>query len=106
MHRRGNLRHVSSFGAGVVINWEYNEFLHEQKEKRLYRKTLAFLVVFVPACIVFAWGISHLVLGLDGRRNAERLNDVVNKNLQIASIAIKLNLEAGTVVYSLLHNVR
>ena len=90
---------VKSFGAGVVINYEYNEFVREQSEKRRGRAILAGLIVFFPACILFAWGITHLVLGLNAVTSSSRLTAVINQNVQVALATIQLNFESGDMAY-------
>lgn len=95
-------RGVKSFGAGVVIHYEYNEFVREQQEKKRYRTILACLIVFFPACILFAWGITHLILGLSSVSSGSRLTYVINKNAQIAFATMQLNAESGEMAYAVL----
>ncbi|OQV14607.1 putative Receptor-type guanylate cyclase gcy-3 [Hypsibius exemplaris] len=95
-------RGVRSFGASVVIHYEYNEFVREQGEKRRFRSILACLVVFFPACVLFAWGITHLVLGVTALASSSRLSYVVNKNVQIALATIQLNFEGGEMAQAML----
>jgi hypothetical protein len=99
-------RKIASFGAGVVINYEFNEFIREQKDKRRYRVTLASLVVFFPACILLAWAVTHLVLGLTSVASSARLTNVVNRNVQIALATIQLNFESGEMAYAVLSGSR
>ena len=97
---------VESFGAGVVISYEYNEFVREQKRKTRQRKLLAFFVVFFPGCILFAWGLCHMLLGLFSVARSAQLTRVISTLDVIATATMILNQESGQMVLAVMDGFR
>ena len=87
-----------SFGAGAIINYEFNEFVREQCEKRPFRRALALTMVSLPAIILFAWAVQHVSVQLTALAPSRLLVDIVARISKLAIAALAMDKEWFYVV--------